>query len=214
METVTIDRLPVRKLSTNIEKQFRTCIPEKMYEKLIEHKDLFATINYSLRTEFRSPSINIKEERIYLHEYFVGGVWGISYLFLVTSEEIKKIIYKNEEETDEVKKSLIAQNQLIKEAEEFLDWFYGIQREPLPWPNQDIHPSADNDDERSKYIQKANGICIDAIVFCLLHEIGHFISVDPNEMSVVSSTEFHTVKNGLKREDESIIKEKKLTSLP
>lgn len=165
---------PIRTLYQNLHFWYRNTYPDFKTEELdkaIKNLGLHEEINIIDREDKVAMPAGVGTFKIItIQETFLSYLWCISYslMFLYDKSILEPRINPNLQFTDEIKDK-------IKNAHTLFDYGVSLLEKYNPWdidnlPNPEYYDSLDDE-----YIEKANGVYVNAVNFILLHELGHVV---------------------------------------
>ncbi|HLO45778.1 MAG TPA: phage exclusion protein Lit family protein [Leadbetterella sp.] len=189
---------PVRVLYENLFHWFKNTYPEFKTEELdkaIKNLGLNEDINVIDREDKVAMPAGVGTFKILtIQETFLSYLWCISYslVFIYDKSIHEQKINKDFVFTDELKLKIKNAHLLFDYGISLLDRFNPWDIENLP--NPELYDRLDDD-----YIEKANGVYINAVNFILLHELAHVVlgHVD---------TDIENEEKKIKTTDEEILK--------
>jgi len=189
---------PVRVLYQNLKYWFKNTYPEFQtieLDEAIKRLGLNEDINVIGREDkVAMPSGVGTFKIITIQETFLSYLWCISYslIFIYDKSIHEQKINKDFKFTDELKLK-------IKNAHSLFDYGFSLLDKYNPWdidnlPNPEFYDKLDDD-----YIEKANGVYINAVNFILLHELAHVVLGHIDK-------DIENEENKIKATDEEILK--------
>ncbi|WP_299707494.1 phage exclusion protein Lit family protein [uncultured Pontibacter sp.] len=162
---------PVRVLSLNVTEWFENTYPqfkEDILEKAIKEKGLYEEIRLIEREEkIGDPAFVGSYKVISIEESFLSYLWSLSYSLVVLFDENIHKPQTIENYTLDSK----AQH-LINEALKLFDYGFSLMYNFNYWDKNLPNPE-EFDPAANEYIEKANGVYLNAVNYVLLHELAH-----------------------------------------
>lgn len=165
---------PVRTLYQNLLYWFKNTYPDfktKELDNAIKNLGLNEDINLIDREDRVAMPAGVGTFKIItIQETFLSYLWCISYslIFIYDKSIHEQKINKNFKFTDELIEKINKAHTLFNYGISLLDKYNPWDIENLP--NPEFYDNLDDD-----YIEKANGVYINAVNFTLLHELGHVV---------------------------------------
>ncbi len=107
--------------------------------------------------------------KIHLDETFLSYLWSICYSSFVVFDEVfaRPQLEENFQRTEQ-------QKILIAEAEQLFAYGLGLQSEYSDWPINELPNPEKWSEAENHYVEKTSAAFLQAVVFVMLHEFGHF----------------------------------------
>lgn len=168
---------PTRIIRNNIEQRYNHLSQDA--EKILLEEKSQGTITDCIKLLYNSTKTgpyckycqSPKSWEIFLPERFVAYIWCFSYYFLIS---IERIVQDNEK-GNKTPHTYISDEMLVRAKEIFDKGLAIMKGNDILWTIDEPNPfpTCNNVDSEPGYCILANHLAINAVTFCLYHELGH-----------------------------------------